>query len=150
MNAAEVPSDRNESPPAGFVEYVPTGEFMRLLGPIHARHEADGTVTAGLYVRSSHLNTHAVAHGGLLATVVDSILGFNAARAAGAPIMTANLNIGYMGQVRQGDWLEVSVEVERTGKRLVFLSCRGRVGGKTVVKADGVFAVRRDGGMAPG
>ena len=128
-------------PPPGFVEYVPTGGFMCLLGPVFAREEPDGTVTAGLRIGEQHLKTHQVAHGGLLATVVDSILGFNAGKAANAPIVTVNLNVSYLGRVNEHDWLEVPVRVERSGRRLVFASCLGQVNGQPVVKAEGVFSV---------
>lgn len=114
---------------------------MRSLGPIYARQEVDGSVTAGLFVRENHLNVHQAAHGGLLATVADSILGFNAGKAAGGPIVTVNLSVSYLGRVKEHDWLEVAVRIDRVGRRLVFTSCQGHVGGEPVVKAEGVFAV---------
>ncbi|WP_051236839.1 PaaI family thioesterase [Ottowia thiooxydans] len=133
--------------PEGFVDYIPSSEFMRMIGPVYARLEADKTTTVALFVRAEHLNSHAVAHGGMLATVIDSALGFNASRIAGASTVTANLSITYLGEVKEGDWLQVGVRVDRLGKRLVFLSCRGQVGEKTVVKADGVFAVKNRVGV---
>ncbi|WP_325343492.1 PaaI family thioesterase [Xylophilus sp.] len=136
-----VPSAPPHIPPPGFVEYVPTGGFMRTLGLVYTRQETDGSITAGLFIHERHLNTHQVAHGGLLATVADSILGFNAGKAATAPVVTVNLSVSYLGRVKEHDWLEVAVRIERTGRRLVFASCLGQVGGQPVVKAEGVFSV---------
>ncbi|KAF1047518.1 MAG: hypothetical protein GAK38_01869 [Xylophilus sp.] len=114
---------------------------MRTLGLVYTRQETDGSITAGLFIHERHLNTHQVAHGGLLATVADSILGFNAGKAATAPVVTVNLSVSYLGRVKEHDWLEVAVRIERTGRRLVFASCLGQVGGQPVVKAEGVFSV---------
>ncbi|MET4577672.1 PaaI family thioesterase [Ottowia thiooxydans] len=129
--------------PEGFSDYHATSEFMRQVGPVYARVESDNTVTVALFVRASHLNSHAVAHGGMIATVVDSALGFNASRIAGVPTVTANLSITYLSGAKEGDWLELAVQINRSGQRLVFLSCTGRVGHKTIVKADAVFAVKK-------
>lgn len=137
-------AESREVAPEGFSDYRATSEFMRQVGPVYARVEADNTVTVALFVRAGHLNSHAVAHGGMLATVIDSALGFNASRVAGVPTVTANLNITYLSGTKEGDWLEVAVQVNRSGQRLVFLSCIARVGNRTVVKADAVFAVKKE------
>jgi acyl-coenzyme A thioesterase 13 len=47
---------------------------MDLIGPVHVR-EADGGRVFGLRIEERHRNAGGVAHGGLLATLVDYALG---------------------------------------------------------------------------
>lgn len=116
-------------------------DFLELIGPVYARGEGTKRVF-GLRVEDRHRNAGGVAHGGLLATVVDFSLG----RAIEADAddetarMTVSLTIDYLKAVETGSWLESRTRVERVGGTLAFADCSLRVDEDEVVRARAVFA----------
>ncbi|MEJ8852426.1 PaaI family thioesterase [Variovorax rhizosphaerae] len=114
---------------------------MALLGPMHAREEADGQLRLGLHLRAAHMNHQEAAHGGFVATLADNALGVNVARHLGKRVATANLSVDYLARVSVGDWLEVVSRIDKVGGRLVFAECSGQVADRAVFKARGIFAV---------
>src|SRR3954454_15502214 len=58
----------------GFERFDGGADFMELVGPVYARGEGSERVL-GLSVEDRHRNAGGVAHGGLLATLVDFALG---------------------------------------------------------------------------
>ena len=131
--------------PAGFAPYKVLSAFMELMGDIYARPEGEGLITLGLYISERHLNHQEAVHGGMVATLADNTMGYHARLALGSPIATVSLNVDYLGRLQLGDWLEVSCQVDRCGKRLVFLACSGAVNGQTAFRAHGVFSAIRRG-----
>ena len=78
-----------------------------------------------------HLNLRGVVHGGVLAALVDTAFGIvivALARAAPASV-TVNLASDFLEPVREGDWVEAHVEIQRTGKRLVVRAGDAQGGG---------------------
>src|SRR3954454_23186893 len=60
--------------PEGFERFDGGAAFMELVGPVYARGAGSDRVL-GLRVENRHRNAGGVAHGGLLATLVDFALG---------------------------------------------------------------------------
>jgi uncharacterized protein (TIGR00369 family) len=125
--------------PAGFERLEGAGPFADAAGPVYAR---DGVF--GLRVQERHLNAGGTCHGGLLATLVDLSMG-RAVHAAvaedGRRFATVSLTTDYLGAVREGEWVESRVEVERLGGTLAFVDCSLRVDEREVVRGRAVFAV---------
>lgn len=113
---------------------------MGHIGPMHMRREADGSITLGSWVSPAHLNHQGAAHGGMIASLVDSAMGYLAARAVDGPVATVHLGTDFLGRVREGQWLEVRAQVDRAGKRLVYTACTGVAGGEILFKSSAVFA----------
>ncbi len=89
----------------------PDQPFLDTLGPFYQREEGDG-----IRVAEGHLNARGAAHGGLVVTMADVALGYNASfvgvrkRAGAAPtalLTTANLSVDFPGGARLGDWVDV-------------------------------------------
>jgi uncharacterized protein (TIGR00369 family) len=121
----------------GFTPLEGLGPHLDAVGPVHARGDV-----LGLLIEERHLNPAGTAHGGLLATLVDSALG-HAIRDEmdeGRPA-TVSLTTDFLGAVQEGDWVEARAEVERLGGSLAFADCSLRVGEREVVRARAVFAV---------
>lgn len=117
---------------------------MGLMGPMYARLESDGMATVGLYVLPQHMNSQEAVHGGMIASLADNTMGYHARAALDNPVATVNLGVDYLGRICLGDWLQVRTEVDRRGKRLVFMRCSGWVNNEQVFRAHGVFsAIRR-------
>lgn len=130
------------SPPADFELLEETGAFLDHVGPIYRRGEG-AEITFALRVDERHLNLAGVAHGGLLATLVDFSLG-RAIAAAGddaTPAATVSLTTDFLGPAEHGDWVLAHTEVERIGNRLAFADCSLTVEGREVVRGRAVFAV---------
>ncbi|NXI74473.1 THEM4 thioesterase, partial [Anseranas semipalmata] len=65
------------------------------------------------------------AHGGAIATIIDTTVGTCALAVAGR-VMTANLSINYLAPVPLGSVVLVDGRVDRLEGRKVFLSCQVR------------------------
>lgn len=132
----------SDGAPPGFAPFAGSGDFLELVGPVHARGEGDDQVF-GLRVEDRHRNVAGAAHGGLLATLVDFSLGRAIAHGLegdDAPV-TVSLTTDYLGPARVGDWLEAHTRVERLGGTLAFADCSVTAGGREIVRGRAVFAV---------
>jgi uncharacterized protein (TIGR00369 family) len=125
--------------PDGFAPVEGAGPFAGVIGPLHARE--------GVYavrVEERHLNAAGTCHGGLLATLVDLSMGravHDGSSGDDRRFATVSLTTDYLGAVREGEWVEAHVEVERLGSTLAFVDCSLRVESREVVRGRAVFAV---------
>jgi uncharacterized protein (TIGR00369 family) len=129
------------SPPESFEPLTDCGEFIDLVGPVHASGEGADRVL-GIRIEDRHRNLAGAAHGGLLATLCDFALG-RAVNAGGDHdgAVTVSLTVDYLGPAKPGDWVEAHTEVERLGGSLAFADCSLRVEAREVVRARAVFAL---------
>lgn len=125
--------------PPGFVPFKAPSPYVQQLGPMFCRAEPDGRATLGLRLRDEHANLHGIAHGGMLATVVDNALGWNTA-SLGHPVVTVHLAIDFLQSARVGAWLEAGIEYRRQGGRLTFADVLLYADGVCVVRATGILS----------
>jgi acyl-coenzyme A thioesterase 13 len=127
--------------PDGFQRFDGGADFMELVGPIFARGYGSERVLA-LRVEDRHRNAGGVAHGGLLATLVDFALGraIEADADDDKPRMTVSLTTDFLRAVEPGSWLEAHTRVEHLGGTLAFAECSLTVEGDEVVRGRAVFA----------
>ncbi|MDN5749280.1 MAG: PaaI family thioesterase [Pseudonocardia sp.] len=136
MAAAEFPvSD-------GFTRVQRRSPFLDLLGALHVRDD-DGQPVYGMRVRPQHANNRGAAHGGVLMTLADLVLGYTTAFASDPPLplTTASMSVDFVGAAQVGEWLEGRAEIVRTGRSLAFATCYLTVGDRRVVRASSVLAV---------
>ena len=129
--------------PAGFAPLERPGPFLEVLGPLYLPTDASVRNVVAMRALNKHLNLRGVVHGGVLAALVDTALGIVISRSREPRLasVTVNLSSDFLEPVREGDWVEAHVEIQRTGKRLVFAQAMLRVEGRNVLRASGVFAV---------
>lgn len=127
--------------PAGFEPFDGGADFLDLVGPVFVHGDGAQRVFA-LAVEDRHRNAGGVAHGGLLATLVDFALGraIEADADDDQPRMTVSLTIDYLRAVEPGSWLEAHTRVDRLGGTLAFADCALQVAGEEVARARAVFA----------
>jgi uncharacterized protein (TIGR00369 family) len=131
-----MPPERSSEPP-----------FHRQLRFAH-RHLGPGRAEVELVVEELHTHSDGVAHGGLLAALMDAALG-HAVISGLAPeawCATASLTISYLRRPKEGDRLVATGEVTRRGKRVAF--ARGEAvdgAGEVVGTAEGVWYIWPDG-----
>ena len=78
-----------------------------------------------MVIRPEHLSSPGVAHGGVIAGLMDAVLGAAAltlAFTAGELVSTVEFKINYLHPVRLGDELRAVAQVDHTGKSLVVSS----------------------------
>jgi acyl-coenzyme A thioesterase 13 len=128
--------------PDGFRPLDRVSPFTGLVGPFYERRRGDD-VSLGLRIEKRHANRRGICHGGLLATLADSALGYAMGAKTGGKfsLVTASLTIDYVGSARVGDWVEAQVEVQRVGSRLGFANCYLVAGEQRIVRASAIFAL---------
>jgi len=131
-----------DSIPEGFERWTPSSPFMTHLADLGAFYRRDADGVMALRVGEPHTNMHGMAHGGLLATLADSALGYTIAQQAHVSIVTVQMSVEYLNAVQPGDWLEAHVQVDKQGKRLIYATCLLKAAGRVMLKANAVFAVR--------
>jgi acyl-coenzyme A thioesterase PaaI-like protein len=127
--------------PEGFVPVEPHGRFTPGIAALYVKREGDGIVR-GVRVEDRHLNAAGIAHGGFLATMMDSTFG-NTLGAAGRRGFTVRLVTDYVGPAKRGDWLEGRARITRATATLAFLEGELTVGSRVVIKGQAVFALHQ-------
>jgi acyl-coenzyme A thioesterase 13 len=131
----------SKHPPTGFIPLKLTSAFRELCGPLY-QHGEDGTYVIGLYVQKKHGNMRGLVHGGMIATLADTALGFgisSATRTKG--LVTTSLSVTYSGNAEVGDWIEARVDIQRLGRRVCFANCDIWRGADRIAHASGAFLV---------
>ena len=146
MTLPGVPADLPAAPdpPDGFVPVTRRSRFFDLIGPLWVRPAVDGHPPVyGLRVRAHHTNSRGTAHGGLLMTMADVVLGYTAGLSREPPVLltTASMTVDFAGSAAVGDWLEGRADVQRVGRTLAFVNGYLSVGDRRIIRASSVFTV---------
>jgi acyl-coenzyme A thioesterase PaaI-like protein len=126
--------------PEGFDPIVHSTNFGRLLGPFYEKSTHDGFVRA-FRVDDRHVNALQIAHGGMLLTFADIVLGTAIFRAANIRAVTLHLVGDFVSPARLGDWIEGAAKVDRKTSSLFYASGRLSVRDKPVFSMSGVFHI---------
>lgn len=128
--------------PEGFRRLDVTDDFVSLLGPLWFKAEEDG-LRIGLPLEQRHGNPMGVAHGGLLVTVADMVMGVGSGFSTGMfwPHPTISLTSEFVRGAKLGQWLEGKARIARRTINFCFASCDLVCGGEIVLVASGVFKV---------
>src|SRR3954462_14968302 len=110
------------APPPGFEPLLSTSPFLETVGPLFYRREPERGLVIGLRIEEKHANARGFAHGGLLMTLADIALGYNAAQTQDPPIslLTTNLTADFASSAKIGDWVEARVDIQKVGQRVAF------------------------------
>jgi uncharacterized protein (TIGR00369 family) len=86
--------------------------------------ESPGRVKVAYTVGPDHLRTAGIAHGGIIATLMDTALGFAAASRApeGLDVVTAQINVNFVRPAWMGERLEAVGEVRHSGRKTAVAS----------------------------
>ncbi len=129
----------------------PGKNFNSFVGPFYEPENSD-SLRAGFVTDERHGNKRGVTHGGMIATAFDVSLG-NAAwsAASGERCATVQLTIQYVGALKLHEFAEVSVEVIRATRSMVFLRGTMVANGRMIATADGVWKILkwRDDAASP-
>jgi uncharacterized protein (TIGR00369 family) len=132
------------APPDGFVPVTRRSPFLDVVGPLWVRDGGAGLAPVyGLRIEQRHANGRGGAHGGVLMTMADVVLGYTAAFSQEPPVKltTASMSIDFAGSAQVGDWIEGRADVQRIGRTLAFVNAYLSVGDRRILRASSVFAV---------
>ncbi len=126
------------------------GPFLEPIGPIFRRPE-EGGARFGIRIEQRHCNNQAVAHGGMLATIADIVLGIGGAEQAGTPghFVTISLVTDYLAPAPLGAWLECHPALLRRTSRMMFVEGRFLADGAGVARERRLRAAPPEAGGRP-
>ncbi len=96
-----------------------------------------GVTRLRLQLQPHHTNNMGIAHGGVIATLLDTAMGTAARLAAGYPVMTLEMNVNYLS-AGEGE-LIAEGRVTRAGKSILFAEASVSGANGPVAKSSGVF-----------
>lgn len=110
------------------------GPFLDLLG-MRASSVEPGRVVVHYEVGGDHLRTRGIAHGGVIATLMDTSLGLAASTRApeGLDVVTAQINVNFIRPAWAGERLEAVAEVRHSGRKTAVASGEVRTESGTLV-----------------
>ncbi|KAF7350292.1 4HBT domain-containing protein [Mycena venus] len=114
--------------------------YKILLSSILLSSASHGHVTLKLVVLPVHVNSKAILHGSLSATLVDLVGGLAIASTGSKTGVSTDLHVSFVGSAREGDTLWVEGFAERVGATLAFTRVRVEKespGGERVLVATG-------------
>lgn len=136
INALLAPywSDEWASPSGRRMDLPNRGNILQV--PAELKKTDDGRVRGTARFRRFHLGRNGAAHGGSIAMLFDSLLGYTASKLTRSPYQrTAFLHINYRHVVPVETELQVDAGIERVDGRKIFVE--GRLTDGEVVLADG-------------
>jgi uncharacterized protein (TIGR00369 family) len=127
------------TPPDGYRETVLADPFERYVGPVYERGERPQR-TFALLVDKRHVNMRGIIHGGMLMTFADAAIGQAMwDHTDHAPSVTLNMQTQFLKPAKEGDLLEVTPELIRKTRSLVFLRGDFMVAGETMFAVTSVW-----------
>ena len=126
----------------GFRKLEVTDAFLGLIGPLWFKAEGD-SLRVGIPLEQHHGNAMGWAHGGLLVTMADMVMGAGSSHATEIrwPHPTVSLSTEFVRGARLGQWLEGTARIARRTTNFCFASCDLLCGDEIVLLASGVFKV---------
>ena len=136
---------KDKLPPADFTRLSWSNDFLNHAGEVYWK-EQEKPPPLGFYVAPHMCNVAGVCHGGMLMTVLDTALAISLrSQRQVEDNFTPSITFTYyfLLKASKGMWLESFVDFTHITRRLGFVNGGLRGAQGVVVKAQGVFKVRR-------
>ena len=126
---------------SGYGPIFKSSPLLEALGGFYSRGRG-ADLAIGLRVDARHANSRGRLHGGVIATLADTAIGYLLAYRDDPPtrLVTVSLSVDFVAAAKVGDWVDVTLdEASHTG-RLVFASGRLQVEGRVLALARAIFS----------
>ena len=133
-------------PPPGFELHTRKSPLTAPWEPIYCRTHPD-SVVLGIEVRAPHTNSRGLVHGGLIAALLDNVMGLACGQALraqgqeGAGSVTVSLTVDFHGMAKVGQWLTFEPHFVRAGRTLAFVEASALVDGEIIARGKSTFRV---------
>lgn len=127
--------------PEGYEPHNLRMGYAALLGPLYRCVRGDREWLA-LRVEPRHANMGPMAHGGLIASLADIVMGrrtLQLQQEQRRGCLSVTLSIDYLRSAPVGSWLEAAARPERVGGSLAFISCELLADGELVAQGRSVL-----------
>jgi acyl-coenzyme A thioesterase PaaI-like protein len=132
--------------PEGYTALEWRRGFVRQIGPLYRRSNAEGGYTMAFRVEDHHTNGMTNAHGGMLMSFADMAWGHMVSVETSSYWVTVRLTLDFLSSAHLGDWVEGGSEVLSREDELFVV--RGKIwsGDRLLMTGTGVFKAiqRRD------
>ena len=124
-------------------KYIEFNSYGRDLG-LHFKIESPGVVSHFLTIKKNHLATPHTAHGGVIAAMMDAVLGVAALSLVCEDlniVSTVEFKLNFLNPCLLGDELSGESTIEHRGKRIIIVSgtIKSVNRNKVIAKAIGTF-----------
>ena len=123
-------------------EFAPFGHPSPMLDHLgDLRRHATDARRFGFVVDEPKLNGRRLLHAGAISTIADVVIGHSLGAAAAPParLVTTAIEVHFVGAGHEGDWVDVTVEPIRIGRRLAVGTASFAVGDRRVGFATATF-----------
>ena len=92
-------------PPEGFRPHLSGGEYSNHNGPFYQKLVGRENYR-GFYVLERHCNSMGIAHGGVMVSFADALLGLSVFRKMREAPLTVRLTTDFLASAKLGEWVE--------------------------------------------
>jgi acyl-coenzyme A thioesterase PaaI-like protein len=130
--------------PAGFEPHDRKSPMTAPWEPIYSRVEGD-SIALGIEIREPHTNSRGLVHGGLVAALLDNVMGLACSRAVLAQghhidsVITVSIGVEYLGMAKLGQWLVFEPHFVKAGKTLCFAEASAIADGVIIARGRSTF-----------
>ena len=105
----------------------------------------EGRTLVGLRLADQHRNYREAAHGGVLATMADVALSYQAyaSETPPVPVVTSSMTVNYLSPAVIGHWIVADAQIDRIGGRQAHVSGKIYDGETILMTMSGVFTLMR-------
>ena len=128
--------------PEGFIVNERRGPFTNHNGPFYIKKDSDRW-THGAFILDRHCNAANIAHGGMLMSFADGVLGHTVYSKTKRAGVTIKFNSEFLSAAREGEWLEGYGNVSHVSGDYVYCNTMLKVSTRNVLSVTSIFKLRK-------
>ena len=128
--------------PEGFIVNERRGPFTNHNGPFYIKKDTNRW-THGAFILDRHCNAANIAHGGMLMSFADGVLGHTVYSKTKRAGVTIKFNSEFLSAAREGEWLEGYGNVSHVSGDYVYCNTMLKVSTRNVLSVTSIFKLRK-------
>ena len=128
--------------PEGFIVNERRGPFTNHNGPFYIKKDSNRW-THGAFILDRHCNAANIAHGGMLMSFADGVLGHTVYSETKRAGVTIKFNSEFLSAARECEWLEGYGNVSHVSGDYVYCNTMLKVSTRNVLSVTSIFKLRK-------
>ena len=128
--------------PEGFIVNERRGPFTNHNGPFYIKKDTNRW-THGAFILDRHCNAANIAHGGMLMSFADGVLGHTVYSKTKRAGVTIKFNSEFLSAAREGEWPEGYGNVSHVSGDYVYCNTMLKVSTRNVLSVTSIFKLRK-------